>query len=233
MIKAGQEKWVNLIGVFLMIYTFYAFYKGLFVAPTDVNMGEVYRIIYVHVPVAAASFLAGFILFILAIFTLVNKSELNLNRQVACVEVGLLFTILTLATGSIWGKPTWNTWWTWDARLTTTLILGILYAGYRLLYNALEAGSKRTVICSILGIIIAIDIPIIYKSVTWWRTLHQPPSLMRTGGSTLSPEIRASLTTAILAITLLSAWMIYKRARNLRKSQDIESQSYEQLSKGS
>ena len=229
---AVSDRVLSLIGLALATAVLFCFYRALYVAPVDAMQGEVYRIIYLHVPSAAAAFLSGLILLVLAILTLIQKEEHILQKQVACVEVGLLFTVLTLATGSIWGKPTWGTWWTWDARLTTTLLLGILYAGYRLIYNAIEPGPKRLSICSIVAILIALDIPIIYKSVDWWRTLHQPPSLVRSGGDVLSPEIRSLLTQSLVAITLFAVWMLVKRSRNLALQHKIEEQSYKQLSRG-
>jgi heme exporter protein C len=228
---ALSDKLLNALGAILALLVTYCFYQALFVAPTDAMQGDVYRIIYLHVPSAASAFLMGFILFILAILTLVQKEESLLQRQVACVEVGLIFTVITLVTGSIWGKPTWGTWWTWDARLTTTLLLGILFAGYRLIYNALDPGPKRMTICSIVAIIIAIDIPIIYKSVTWWRTLHQPPSIIRSGGDVLSPEIRQLLTLSLVSVTLFAVWLLLKRTRVIALRNNVEEQSYAQLSR--
>ncbi|MDA9951664.1 cytochrome c biogenesis protein CcsA [Oligoflexaceae bacterium] len=220
------EKVINGIGFVLFSLMLYGFYQGLYVAPSEAMQGEVYRIIYLHVPSAASCFLAAFILLGLSILGLVQKNEGMLQKQVACVEVGLLFTIITLITGSVWGRPTWGTWWTWDARLTTTLLLGVLYAGFRILYNSLEPGRKRVITCSILGIIIAADVPIIYKSVTWWRTLHQPPSIIRSGGDVLSPEIRSILTFSLVATTTFTIWLIYKRSRNIALRNQIEEQSY-------
>ena len=224
-----SDKVLNALGAILAVFVIYCFYQALFVAPTDAMQGDVYRIIYLHVPSAASAFLMGFMLFILAILTLVQKDESLLQKQVACVEIGLIFTVITLVTGSIWGKPTWGTWWTWDARLTTTLLLGVLFAGYRLIYNALDPGRKRITICSILAFIIAVDIPIIYKSVTWWRTLHQPPSIIRSGGDVLSPEIRQLLTLSLVSVTLLAVWLFMKRARIIALRNSIEEQSYAQL----
>jgi heme exporter protein C len=147
----------------------------------------------------------------------------------ATAEVGLLFTILTLATGSIWGRPTWGTWWTWDARLTTTFLLALLYAGYLLLYAAMPPGPSRIRVCAVLGILIFADVPIIYKSVTWWRTLHQPPSMIREGGSTMEPEILWTLVAGMVVMAMYAAWLVRLRSRNILLAEQLEAASFEQL----
>jgi heme exporter protein C len=143
----------------------------------------------------------------------------------AATEVGLVFTILTLATGSIWGKPTWGTWWTWDARLTTTFLLSLMYGGWLLLYNAIPEGPSRTRSCSILGLMIAADVPIIYKSVTWWRTLHQPQTILRAGGSTMDGEMLSVLLAGIAIMVFVALSMIFVRRDNLVLEQVLEQKS--------
>ncbi|NRA63808.1 MAG: cytochrome c biogenesis protein CcsA [Pseudobacteriovorax sp.] len=213
-----------MIGLVALTWTW-----GLKWAPTELHMGEVYRIIYVHVPAAFTAFFSAFILLIASIVTLIKKeSSAGLwGRSVA--EVGLIFTVLTLATGSIWGRPTWGVWWEWDARLTTTLILALLYCGYLILYSSLAAGPQRNKIAATLGIIIAADVPIIYKSVTWWRTLHQPPTLIRPGGeSTIDPEMRIALVSCMVVMIIVGAFLTYQRYRNLALAEELEKLSYEQ-----
>ena len=143
---------------------------GLKFAPEEEHMGEVYRIIYLHVPVAFTAFFSSFVLLVVSVWALFKKNSPAGLIAKASAEVGLIFTILTLATGSIWGRPTWGVWWDWDARLTTTLILALLYCGYLILYSSISAGPQRNKICAALGILIAADVPVIYKSVSWWRT---------------------------------------------------------------
>ncbi len=218
------------ITIALAVLVLWSWYQGLFVAPTDRIQGEVYRIIFVHVPAAFTAFFSTFLLLIAAIVSLVKRDERWLLTQRSCVEVGLLFTFLTLATGSIWGRPTWGTWWTWDARLTTTLILAILQASFLLLYNSFDAGSGRIRVCSILSILIAVDVPIIYKSVTWWRTLHQPAVLFRKEqGQAMSADITNILIPAIFIMVLFSAWLMWLRYKNLRAQAEIDALSYEHV----
>lgn len=211
------------IGVVLLLLLF-ALWGYIFTStPIDIHQGTVYRILYVHVPVAFTAFFAAFLLFICSILGFRNQSMVHWSR--ACCEVGFVFTLLTLATGSIWGKPTWGTWWTWDARLTTTFILSLLYAGYLLLSSSLPQGDLQTKILSVLGILIFADVPIIYKSVTWWRTLHQPPTLMGSSGTTISPSMLWTLIASIAVIGMLAMWFIWQRKTNLQLLAQLESQS--------
>ncbi len=197
--------------------------------PEDAAQGEVYRIMYLHVPSAITAFLSSLLLLIYSLIGLRSKSESATRKGRATAEVGLMFTVLTLATGSIWGRPTWGTWWTWDARLTTTLLLAMLYAGYLLLYTAMAAGPGRIKACAVLGILIFADVPIIYKSVTWWRTLHQPPSMLREGGSTMDPEILWTLVSGIFIMAVYGLWLIAQRSKNLALADELEQASFAQL----
>ena len=198
-------------------------------APSEEHMGEIYRIIYLHVPSAITAFFSSFVLFIFSIGAL-RKANSNASIWArACAEVGLIFTILTLITGSIWGRPTWGVWWTWDARLTTTLLLAILYAGYISLYYSLDASRSRDKALAILGILIFADVPVIYKSVSWWRTLHQPPSIMRSGGSTMAPEMLSTLLACFAAMILMASFLVLIRFKNLKTLEEIEKISLNSL----
>lgn len=194
--------------------------------PVDQMQGEVYRIIYLHVPSAIAAFFSAVILLVASISALRSNNESALQWARAATEVGLIFTVLTLATGSIWGKPTWGTWWTWDARLTTTLLLGLLYCGWLLLYTSLPIGATRIRGCAMLGIMIAADVPVIYKSVTWWRTLHQPQTILRPGGgATMEPEMLGVLLAGIALMIYVSMWLIYQRRVNIELETELEQKS--------
>ncbi len=175
-----------IVATILLLISWYA---GLVVAPTEEAMGDVYRIIYLHVPSAFAAFVVAAILFGFSIWGLKSSSETPVRWMKSCAEVGLICTVICLATGSIWGRPTWGTWWTWDARLTTTFILGLLYAGFLLLHNTMAAGPGRNRAMAVLGILILVDVPIIYKSVAWWRTLHQPTDIIDRRGENMDPTI--------------------------------------------
>lgn len=214
-------------GLLLLIALYWAF--AFRYPPEDAAQGEVYRIMYLHVPSAISAFATSLLLLIYSLIALIKKSESAARKGRATAEVGLMFTVLTLATGSIWGRPTWGTWWTWDARLTTTLLLAMLYAGYLMLYTAMTAGPGRTKACAVLGILIFADVPIIYKSVTWWRTLHQPPSMIREGGSTMDPQILWTLVAGIFIMAIYGFWLVTQRSKNLALADELEQASFAQL----
>ena len=201
----------------------------IFYAVSEQNQGDIYRIIYLHVPCAFTAFLSSFFLFINSISGLKKSGQSSLYYGKSIAEVGLIFTVITLLTGSIWGKPTWGVWWTWDARLTTTFILLLLYCGYLLLWQNLSSKQGKAKACSVLGILIFADVPIIYKSVTWWRTLHQPPSLLSNQGPTMSTSIMYLLLACCLAVMSLSIWMIRYRALNLVMMEKVHHISYTKL----
>jgi heme exporter protein C len=131
-------------------------------------------------------------------------------------EVGVMFVGLGIATGSIWGKPTWGTWWTWDARLTSVAILFVMYAGYLLLRGTIDDRERAARYCAVVGIVAALDIPLVHFSVYWWRTLHQPASLMKPGGFTGSTAILWPLLVNLAAFIVLYAYLAARRARLLR-----------------
>ncbi len=182
----------------------------LIYTPTEINMGDVYRIIYVHVPVASVGlFLSGFILFTSSLLGVIKPHVKTYSAGLAAVEMGLIFTILTLVTGSIWGKPTWNTYWTWDPRLTTTLLLAILYFSYLVCDQTLADNTQKKRILGALGILFTADIPVIYFSVKLWRSLHQPSSLLEQRGSTLDPAMLKALLWS-LGATWLFALVLWR-----------------------
>jgi heme exporter protein C len=201
-------------------------------APSEQHQGEVYRIVYLHVPAAFTAFLSAGFLMIFSLMTLIKRSANAALWAKATAEIGLLYTVITLATGSIWGRPTWGVWWEWDARLTTTLILALLYAGYLIFHSSMNPGPQRDRIAAALGVIIALDVPIIYQSVNWWRTLHQPQSIVRAGGSTMAPEMLSVLFLGFLASLLMASWLLYLRFGNLRLQQLLEQYTYDAQTKG-
>ena len=213
--------------LFLGLCSFWFFI--LFSGNVDIHQGVVYKILYIHVPNAFCAFFSSFVLFCVSLALLLKKKFHFLPFAKASADIGFLFTILTLVTGSIWGKPTWGTWWTWDARLTTTFLLGILYGAYHLLWQVCETDERRAKICSVVGILIFADVPIIYKSVTWWRTLHQPPSLL-TSSRPMSSVIFWELMFGIVLTLLFSLWLIWKRADNLKLAEMIEKKALSELS---
>ena len=200
---------------------------ALTAAPPDAQQGMVYKIIFVHVPSAACALgLSGIGMFVASLLSLIKPSEKALLANRAWVEVGLAFTCLTLITGSLWGRPTWGTYWTWDARLTTTLLLALLQIAFLMFYRSLPQGQQRIRIMGILGLIIVIDIPIIYKSVEWWRTLHQPASLIAERGRTMDSDMLSILLMSLAACMLVNFAFWFLRFENLKLQSELDDITY-------
>lgn len=221
-LQANDSK-ALMLGLVILLGLLTLWGYGLVGASTEQHQGDVYRIIYLHVPAAFSAFLCSFVLFCLSLVGLrsaQNAKPILYGR--AAAEVGLVLTIITLVTGSIWGRPTWGVWWTWDGRLTTTFILFLLYCGYLFLWSALSAPALRSKVCSILGLLIFADVPIIYKSVTWWRTLHQPPSLFQSQSNLMAGEFFTVLMLGIVGMSSLTLWLIWQRGCNLYLQKEID-----------
>ena len=183
-------------------------YFGLFDSPKDYQQGDAVRIMYVHVP---SAWLASFLYFSLAIscvFYLVWKHPLADLVSNSIAPIGALFSALTLVTGSLWGKPMWGTWWVWDARLTSMLVLFFFYLGYILLSNAFERKIDGSKTASVLAIVGLINLPIVKFSVDWWHTLHQPASIIKIGGPSIDDKMLLPLILMIFALSFFSLYMI-------------------------
>jgi heme exporter protein C len=190
------------------------------VAPREVTQGNVQRIMYLHVPSVLVAYLAFAVVFVASIAHLWRRDPASDRLAHASAEVGVLFTGVTIATGSIWGKPTWGTWWTWDARLTSVAILFVMYLGYLLLRGMIEERERAGRYAAVVGIIATLDIPLVHFSVYWWRTLHQPPSLLKPGPATMSESIRVVLLVNVLAYALVYLYFVAKRVGVLRREQE-------------
>jgi heme exporter protein C len=185
-------------------------------APREVTQGNVQRIMYVHVPLILASYVAFVVVAVASLVYLVRRIAAADRIAHASGEVGVLFVGLGIVTGSIWGKPTWGAWWTWDARLTSVAILFVMYLGYLLLRASIDDAERAARYSAVLGLVAALDIPLVHFSVYWWRTLHQPPSVLKPGAATMPPAILAALLVNVAAFTLLYAYFVAKRVRLLR-----------------
>ena len=183
-------------------------YFGLFDSPKDYQQGDAVRIMYVHVP---SAWLASFLYFSLAIsclFYLVWKHPLADLVSSSIAPIGALFSVLTLVTGSLWGKPMWGTWWVWDARLTSMLVLFFFYLGYILLSNSFERKIDGSKTASVLAIVGLINLPIVKFSVDWWHTLHQPASIIKIGGPSIDDKMLLPLILMIFALSFFSLYMV-------------------------
>lgn len=185
-------------------------------APPDRFQGDVQRLMYVHVP-AAWNALALFAVAFLASVRVLWKRSLAADRLAhAAVEVGLLFTGLTILLGALWGRPVWGVWWTWDPRLTTTAILFVLFAGYLALRRLFEDPMRRATVSAAVAVVAFADVPIVHWSVTWWRGLHQEASVARLGEPALEGTMPAALLVNALAVSLLGGWLVMRRIRLAR-----------------
>lgn len=196
---------------------------GLFHSPPDAKMGEVQKLMYVHVPAAWNAFVAYFVVFVSSAMFLVRKKLFWDHLAASSAEVGVVFTALALALGSIWGRPTWGIWWTWDARLTTTAILLFLYIGYLSFRSFVEERDRRARLSAPLGVLIFLNVPIVYMSVRWWRTLHQTQS----SPQTVDPAMVLSLRINAVAFLFLLILFIYYRFRLSRLEEEVENKMME------
>ena len=186
---------------------------GLFVTPPDYLQGETVRILYIHVPTAWLGMAGWGGLAAASVSQLVWRHPLAAVAGRAIAPVGAAFAAFCLATGSIWGRPTWGTWWEWDGRLTSMLILFFLYLGYIALASAEKERGGEGRMAALFGLIGAINLPIIHYSVLWWRTLHQGQSISLGGGSKIAPELLWPLPLTLIGFTLLFAGIVLMRMR--------------------
>lgn len=191
------------------------------VAPREVTQGNVQRIMYVHVPTAiVAEYLAGPVILLASVVYLLRRSAGADRLAHAAAEVGAVFTALAIATGSIWGKPTWGTWWTWDARITTVSVLLLMFVGYLLLRAMLDDRERAARYAAVLGIVLALNVPLVHFSVYWWRTLHQPPTLLKPGAPAMATILLVVLAVNVLAWVVLFAYLVAKRVRLLAREEE-------------
>ena len=194
-------------------------YLAFFVTPPDYQQGETVRIMFVHVPAAWLAMFGYVLIAVASLGTLIWRHPLADVAAKAAAPIGATFTLVALVTGSLWGKPMWGTYWVWDARLTSMLVLFLLYLGLIALWQSIEESGRAGRAAAILGLVGAINIPIIKFSVDWWNTLHQPASMVRVGGPTIDPSMLWALAVMALAFTLLFVLLhlIAMRAEILRR----------------
>jgi len=188
-------------------------YLGLFSSPADYQQGETVRIMYVHVPSAWMALFCYSSLAAACGVALIWKHPLAELAAKATAPIGAAFTFLALVTGSLWGKPMWGTWWVWDARLTSVLVLFFLYLGYMALNNAFDDPGRGSKASSILALVGFVNVPIIKFSVDWWNTLHQPSSVVKMGGPAIHPSMLTPLLLMGLGFTTYYLWVLLIRIR--------------------
>lgn len=193
---------------------------GLVVAPPDQLQGDLQRLMYVHVPTAWVAYLAFLVTLVSSVAWLRTRRREWDDRALASVEVGVVFTGLTLALGSIWGKPVWGVWWTWDARLVTTALLFLVYLGYLALRRATEDGEARARRAAVWGIVAFVQVPIVHLSVVWWRTLHQPPTVLRPGTPAIGGTMLVALLVNVAAFTAVFVVLVRRRTALARAEEE-------------
>ncbi|HUQ24969.1 MAG TPA: heme ABC transporter permease [Burkholderiales bacterium] len=188
-------------------------YVGFVVAPTDAQQGEVYRVIYIHVPAAWMSMFIYVVMACWAALGLAFNTRLSGMMATALAPTGALFTFIALWTGSLWGRPTWGTYWVWDARLTSELILLFLYLGFIALQAAIDDPRRADRAGALLAIVGAVNIPVIHYSVVWWNTLHQGASVSMTKAPTMAAQMLTGMLLMALAFWAYSIAVTMVRVR--------------------
>jgi len=207
-------------------------YIGFFVAPTDAQQGEAYRIIFIHVPAAWMSMFLYLVMASWAALGLTFNTRLSGMMASAIAPTGALFTFLALWTGSLWGKPTWGTWWVWDARLTSELILLFLYFGFIALQAAIDDPRRADKAGAVLALVGVVNIPIIYFSVKWWNTLHQGASVNMTKAPSMAATMFAGMIVMAFGFWFYSIAAAFMRARCIMLERERASEWVNDYAKG-
>src|SRR5215213_4019860 len=210
----------RICGVSAALFAAAGLYVGFFVAPTDAQQGEVYRIIFIHVPAAWMSMFIYLVMAFWAAAGLALNTRLSSMMACALAPTGALFTFIALWTGSLWGKPTWGTYWVWDARLTSELVLLFLYFGFMALQAAIDDPRRGDRAGALLAIVGVVNIPIIYFSVKWWNTLHQGASVSLTKAPSMATTMLAGMLVMALAFWLYSFWAALTRVRRIIRERE-------------
>ncbi len=207
-----------------LMLTIVGLYIGFFVAPTDATQGEAYRIIFIHVPAAWMSMVIYLAMAFWAALGLIMNTRLSFMMAQALAPTGAMFTFVALWTGAFWGKPTWGTWWAWDARMTSELILLFLYVGYMSLTAAIEDTRRADRAGALLAIVGSINVPIIYFSVKWWNTLHQGASVSLTKAPLMAKQMLLAMLIMTFAFWSYSIAVSLVRLRCIVREREQQAQ---------
>ncbi|WP_045214643.1 cytochrome c biogenesis protein [Desulfonatronovibrio magnus] len=183
-------------------------------APLEATMGILQKIFYIHLPMAWWGLISFFIVFCASIGFLITRKQVLDNLAQSSAEIGLLFATLALATGSIWARSAWNTWWTWDPRLSTTLVMWFIYAGYLVLRQAMDNPVKMRAVSAVLGIVAFLNVPLVFLSARMWRSIH--PAVFGSSGGGLEPEMLTTVFVCLGAWGFLTAAVIIFRTTQLQ-----------------
>jgi len=200
-----------ILGAVAILLVVASAYASFFIAPEERTMGVIQRIFYFHVASAWAGFTAFFVCFIGNLLYVWKRAQKYDWLAVSGAEVGLAFTTVVLITGPIWAHPVWGIWWTWDARLTSTFILWLLYVSYLLLRTLVEEPDRRALLSSLFGIFAFIDVPLVFGAIRWWRTQHPQPVIAGGQGSGLEPTMKAVFFFSAFAMHVFMAFLVAER----------------------
>jgi heme exporter protein C len=211
--RAGTRQAQRLLGLAGLAGLAATAVLALLVVPPDAEQGDVQRLMYVHVPAAWLAFLSFGVVFAASVAYL-RTGRIHWDRiAVASTEIGVVFCALTLLLGSLWGRPVWGTWWTWDPRLTTTVVLLLIYVAYLSLRRVAGSASQRAHWSAVVGVVGFVDVPIVHMSVVWWRSLHQEASVIRPGAPTMDGSMLGTLLFATVVFTLVYGYLMVVRLR--------------------
>jgi len=226
---AGQ--WIPWLGALFALLLVAGLYGGLVLAPPDYQQGDSYRIIFIHVPSAWMSLFIYLVMASCGLVIVVWRMKLAEVVLISSAPIGASFTFLALVTGSLWGKPMWGTWWVWDARLTSELILLFLYLGVIGLHNAIEDKRVAARAVAILAIVGVVNIPIIHYSVEWWNSLHQGPTVTKFDKPSIHWSMLIPLLLMALAFQVYYVLALFKRCRTELLQRERNSKWVEEISK--
>ena len=213
------RRWPLYFGSFAILILIVGLSWGLAFAPMDAKQGNSMRIIYLHVPTAVLAMAGYYVMAIAGAIGLIWRMKLSFIVMKSAAPIGAVLTFLGLFTGAVWGKPTWGAWWVWDARITSMTVLLLLYLGVIALQQAYSDQQMADKISSVLALVGTVNIPIIYKSVDWWYTVHQPATLKLIGKSSIDPSMAYPLLLCIFGFYIFFAWvlLLYTRVEVLRR----------------
>ncbi|MCG9063834.1 heme ABC transporter permease CcmC [Laribacter hongkongensis] len=221
MLTGQMLPWLWLLSALLAVT---GLYVGFFVAPTDFQQGEGYRIIFVHVPASWMSMLIYVVVAFWSAVGLVMNTRLSFMMAQALVPTGAMFTFLSLWTGALWGKPMWGAWWVWDARLTSELILLFLYLAMLALKAAIDDPRRGDRACGLFALVSVVNVPVIYFSVKWWNTLHQGATVSVTRAPSMAHDMLLAMLLMVFAAWAYSIAVAFVRVRVLILERDIDTE---------
>lgn len=220
-VQRSADLWGRALGWLSVVLVALSVAMVFLYAPSDQVQGAVQRVFYIHLPAAWLAYLSFFIIFVSSVAYLVRRQPRWDRLARSAAELGFVFTTIVLLTGSIWGRPIWGTWWTWDARLTTTLILWFIYLAYFMLRAYVSDPQRAARYAAVLGIVGFVDVPIIHMSVRWWRTLHPQPIVVRAEGPAMPESMLLTLAVTMVAFMVLYLFLLVEKYRVERMKDEL------------